>query len=178
MGVRETVLERTTGPYLSAVLKLMAFTFNRDEGLRSQLYRRHNGTTEPFDTRYQFRTADGSTNLYLTIENGRMRAGSGSVRDPHLVATFSDGFAMRTFLSPFSSADPLNLMIDNKLSFEGNMSYLSRLGLLTAMARNRKWRKALSGIEDVEAKTQRGDSMLATSQVERRRETLRCEKTP
>ncbi len=33
MGVRETVLERTTGPYLTAVLKLMAFTFNRDEGL-------------------------------------------------------------------------------------------------------------------------------------------------
>ena len=48
---------------------------------------------------------------------------------------------MRTFLSPFARSDPLNLMIENKLSFEGNMSHLSRLGHLTAMARNRGWRK-------------------------------------
>jgi pyruvate formate-lyase/glycerol dehydratase family glycyl radical enzyme len=178
MALRDTVIERTTGPYLAMVLKLMAFTFNRDAGLRSQLYRRHNGTLEPFDTRYQFRTLDGSSNLYLTIENGRMRAGSGNARDPHLIATLSDAAAMRTFLSPFSKEDPLNLMIENKLSFEGNMSYLSRLGLFTAMARNRHWRKALRGTEGVGAKTRRGDSMLATSQVEKQRETLRCEKTP
>ena len=82
MGVKETLLERTTGPYLAAVLKLMAFTFNRDAGLKSQLYRRRNGTVEPFDTRYQFRTANGATNLYLTIENGRMRAGFGPSGTP------------------------------------------------------------------------------------------------
>ncbi|MBE3110943.1 MAG: hypothetical protein IMZ46_10605, partial [Acidobacteria bacterium] len=124
MGLRETLIERTTGPYMAAVLKLMAFTFNRDAGLKSQLYRRHNGSLEPFDTRYQFRTVDDAVNLYLTIENGRMRAGSGAVREPHLVATFSDVSALRAFLSPFARSDPLNLMIENRLSFEGNMSYL------------------------------------------------------
>ena len=178
MGLRETVIERTTGPYMVAALKLMAFTFNRDAGLKSQLYRRRNGSLEPFDTRYQFRTVDGALNLYLTIENGRMRAGSGAVREPHLVATFSDVSALRAFLSPFARSDPLNLMIENRLSFEGNMSYLSRLGHLTTVARNRRWRRALSGIEGVDAKTRRGDSMLATSQVEKHRQTLRCEKTP
>jgi len=179
MGVKESLLERTTGPYLAAVLKLMAFTFNRNAGLRSQLYRRRNGTTEPFDTRYQFRTTNGAVNLYLTIEDGRMRAGAGKAQDPHLVATFSDAFALRSFLSPFARTDPLNLMIENKLSFEGNMSYLARLGHLTAMARNRGWRKTLQqGTEGVDAKTQRGDSMLATSRAEKRWETLSCEKTP
>src|SRR4030043_2072769 len=99
MGVQETVLDRTTGPYLAAVLKLMALSFNRRPDLRRELYRRHNGTLEPFDTSYQFRTADGATNLYLTIEGGRMRAGTGTVQNPHLTATCRDPAALRSFLS-------------------------------------------------------------------------------
>ena len=145
MGVREAVLERTTGPYLAVVLKLMASSFNRRPDLRRELYRRHNGTIEPFDSRYQFCTADGDTNLYLTIEGGRMRAGTGAVQEPDLVATFSDSAALRLFLSPFSRSDPLNLLLENRLSFEGNMSYLARLGHLTAVARNRRWRQTLDG---------------------------------
>jgi pyruvate formate-lyase/glycerol dehydratase family glycyl radical enzyme len=177
MGIRETVLERTTGPYLAGVLKLMAFTFNRNADLRSQLCRSHNGTTEPFDSRFQFRTEDGSTALYLTIEDGRMKAGSGSVRDPNLIAIFRDAESLRIFLSPFAKSDPLNLMVDNRLKFEGNMTYLSRLGHLTVIARNSKWRQKLAAAQVVDA-TRRGDAMLETSRAERRRETLRCEKTP
>ncbi len=62
-----------------------------------------------------------------------MRAGSGTVQTPTSIATFRDSVALRSFLSPFARTDPLNLMVDNKLSFEGNMSYLGRLGHLTAV---------------------------------------------
>ena len=176
MNAKTTLLKRTTGLYLATVLKLMAFTYNRDASLRSHLYRRRDGTEEPFDTRYQFRTVDGTVNLYLIIENGKMRAGSGVAPDPHLVASFCDALAMRAFLSPFAGGDPLNLMIENKLSFEGNMTYLSRLGHLTAMARNRRWRKALQRAASVDF-TSRGGSMLAASRTETRKETLRCAAT-
>ncbi len=177
MGVREAVLERTTGPYLASVLKLMALAFNRAADLRGELYRRHNGTLEPFDSRFQFRTEDGATNLYLTIEGGRMRAGVGRASDPHLTVTFRDTNALRTFLSPFASGDPLNLMIDNELSFEGNMTHLGRLGHLTAVVRNRDWRKTLSETNGAADVKELGDSMLEASKVEQRRETLRCEPT-
>ena len=143
MGVRETVLERTTGPYLAAVLKLMAFTFNRDEGLKSQLYRRRNGTTEPFDTRYQFRTDRRlpSISILPSRTGGCAPAPALSATLISLPLSATASPCARSF-RPFSHADPLNLMIENKLSFEGNMSYLSRLGLLTAMARNRKLAKS------------------------------------
>ncbi len=177
MGVQETVLERTTVPYLAVVLKLMALSFNRRPDLRRELYRRHNGTLEPFDSSYQFRTADGATNLYLTIEGGRMRAGAGTVPNPHLTATFRDTTALRSFLSPFARSDPLNLLLDNSLSFEGNMSYLARLGHLTAVSRHRRWRRALNGAESAETLKERGHSMLGTSRMERRRENLRCPRT-
>jgi len=178
MGVRETVLERTTSPYLAVVLKLMARAFNRGPDLRRELFRRHNGRLEPFDSSYQFRTADGATNLYLVIEGGRMRAGAGTVQNPHLIATFRDTAALRLFLSPFARSDPLNLLLDNKLSFEGNMSYLARLGHLTAVVRNRHWRQSLNGAEKAEAVEERGHSMLGTSRMEKRRETLQCAGAP
>ncbi len=175
--MRDTIAERTTGPYLATVLKLMAFNFNRSADLRRELYQRCNGLSRPFDSRFQFRTIDNAINLYLTIEGGRMRGGSGGVREPHVVATFRDAAAMRTFLSPFARSDPLNLMIDNKLSFEGNLSHLGRLGHLTAVARNRGWRKKLGAAPEAGDLAQAGDSMLAASRAERRRETLRCEPT-
>ncbi|MGD0764980.1 MAG: pyruvate formate lyase family protein [Dehalococcoidia bacterium] len=178
MTVRDTVLRRTTGPYLATVLKLMARSFNKNTDLRRELYRRHNGTLEPFDTKFQFRTADGATSLYLSIEGGRMRGGSGLVQAPDLIATFSDYTALRTFLSPFARSDPLNLMLENKLSFEGNMSYLARLGHLTAVVRNRRWRRTLDSPNGAGDPAERGDSMLGASRVEKRRETLRCERTP
>ena len=140
VGLREDVLDRTTGPYLAVVLKLMASSFNRRPDLRRELYQRHNGTLKPFDSRYQFRTADGVTNLYLTIEGRADARGTGAVHDPHLIATFRDSAALRLFFSPFSRSDPLNLLLDNRLSFEGNMSYLARLGHLTAVVRDRRWR--------------------------------------
>ncbi len=177
MAMRDTIAERTTGPYLTTVLKLMAFNFNRSADLRRELYQRRNGLSKPFDSRFQFRTIDNAINLYLTIEGGRMRGGSGVVREPHVVATFRDAAAMRTFLSPFARSDPLNLMIDNKLSFEGNLSHLGRLGHLTAVARNRGWRKKLGAAPESGDLAQAGDSMLAASRAERRRETMRCEPT-
>ena len=169
MAMRDTIAERTTGPYLATVLKLMAFNFNRSADLRRELYQRCNGLSRPFDSRFQFRTIDNAINLYLTIEGGRMRGGSGGVREPHVVATFRDAAAMRTFLSPFARSDPLNLMIDNKLSFEGNLSHLGRLGHLTAVARNRGWRKKLGAAPEAGDSAQAGDSMLAASRAERRR---------
>ncbi len=177
MGARETVLGRATGPYLATVLKLMALSFNRRPDLRRELYRRRNGTLEPFDSRYQFRTADGATNLYLAVEGGRMRAGTGVIPNPHLTATCRDPAALRSFLSPFARSDPLNLLLDNSLSFEGNMSYLSRLGHLTAVSRNRRWRRALKASETAKAVAERGRSMLETSRAERRRENLCCPRT-
>jgi hypothetical protein len=76
----------------------------------------------------------------------------------------------------FAHSD-LNLMVDNRLKFEGNMTYLSRLGHLTVIARNRKWRQKLAAMQAADA-TKRGHAMLETSRSERRWETLRCEQTP
>jgi formate C-acetyltransferase len=116
--------------------------------------------------------------VYLTIENGKMRGGIGTIKKPHLTATLKDTATLRHFFSPVRPADPLNLLLGNELAFTGNLVYLARLGHLTATFRDRKWREKPGVNAETGTAAARGGTMLGSSRAERKVARLTCRKTP
>jgi pyruvate formate-lyase/glycerol dehydratase family glycyl radical enzyme len=84
------------------------------------------GTPFTFRARFQFSTRDGRTNLHAVFADGRMRVGTGVVERPDVVVRFRGRPELRSFFTP--GADLFGFLLRNDVSFEGNLSYLSKFG--------------------------------------------------
>jgi len=153
------VLDGVTPRLAALALKAMAWSLRLRPALRGELSGEHpGGMAHDFRATFQFRTRDGRSQAWARFEGGGMRAGAGALPRasdgngdaglPHVTVTFRDESYMRRFFSPSASPDDLMCwMLEQNLTFEGNLTALSRFGHLAAAVaqggrprhRERRW---------------------------------------
>jgi formate C-acetyltransferase len=170
--------EGGTALYVSGLLKAMALSFNLDSGLKKNLYRWEGSERLPFSARLQFNTETGGSPVFITIEGGRMKAGTGLVECPDLVVTLRNAAFFRSFFSPFNPADPFTLMLANDLHTSGNLSYLSKFGHMVAVFRDRNWRERCRGNQLDAKDVETGEALLKNSLAGKKHGLLHCAATP
>jgi len=138
------VLDRLTPRLVAVALDAMEWSLRLRPALHGQLRGEHPTTKLPwaFRARFQFRTRDGRSQAWARFADGRMRSGPGALpepgrngegRCPTVTVTFRDESYMRRFFSPTSSPDDLMCwMLEQHLTFEGNLTALSKFGHLAA----------------------------------------------
>ena len=107
--------------FLEALLEAMRLGFRLAPHYRKNI--------DGFRGRYVFRSQDGAIAVSVLFENGEMIVRDEAVADTDVTVTFKDGAALFGLLL---SKDPdiFALVLDNKLSYEGNLNYILRFGFM------------------------------------------------
>lgn len=128
--VKRWMLDRTTGAIALAALNAMALGLRFKRGARKHLYGvRPDGTEVSFEGSYVFTTRDDSVAVHAVFASGRMRVGRGPLKRPSVTVRLKDKATLRKFFSP--RTDPLGMLLDNEMSFDGNLAYLARFDHLS-----------------------------------------------
>ena len=69
-------------------LKLLSLIFKVSKKIRKEIYNKETGYI--FNAKYQFKTRDNAVNVYVILENGKMRTGKGVVDDPDITVFYKD----------------------------------------------------------------------------------------
>ena len=128
--VKNWLLDQTTGAMALAALNAMALGLRLKPGAKRHLYGvRSDGTEVSFSGSYVFTTKDDDVAVHAIMQDGRMRVGRGSLARPSVTVRLRDKATLRKFFSP--STDPLTMLLDNEMSFDGNLAYLARFDHLS-----------------------------------------------
>lgn len=128
--VKTWMLDQTTGALALAALNAMALGLRFKPGASEHLYGvLSDGTRLPFTGRYVFTTSDGDVAVHAIMAGGRMRVGRGTLERPSVTVRLRDKATLRKFFSP--RTDPLGMLLDNEMSFDGNLAYLARFDHLS-----------------------------------------------
>lgn len=117
-GALEGFLE---GALIRAVLKFMSIClcFNRD----------YHKNIENFDAVYQFTNKKGDFYAVATFKKGKMKVTSKKAKNPTFSLIFKDDESLRKLL--FSgSLDILDAMLNQDVSFKGNINYLNKFAYM------------------------------------------------
>ncbi len=115
-------------------LGLLDIVFTRRR-LRKEIYNEKTGFI--FNAKYQFTTRDGGFNLKLIFDNGKITAEEGIVDDPNIKIIYKDKATLAETWDK-SADETLEYLLDNSMSFEGNMAYLTKFSYLTTLATGAK----------------------------------------
>ncbi len=139
--------DRTTAPVALAKLEVMAALFNHLPALRHHLRDRHpTGVPFVFDASLEFVSWDGRRGLHLVFGDGKMRVRRGPAARADTTVRFRSPEQMRTF---FAGGDTMNMLLDNTLKLEGNMSVLFKFAhMSTVIAQKGKPRAASASLHD------------------------------
>lgn len=135
-GVKESlgtarvwIKERVTLPMIRAKLFAVASMVNYRPSLRHHLSDEHPlGVPIDFAARLQYLTWDRREGVHVIIEAGKMRVGDGPIEGADVTARFKTLEAMRDFFDP--DFNQLDIIINNDVALEGNMTTLSKFGHL------------------------------------------------
>ena len=132
-------------PRLAALgLWAMSLSCRLRPSLRGQLETRHpGGWSFQFKAVFCFTTRDGRAQAWARFAEGRMHSGSGAPpRSPDVTVIFRDEGYMRRFFAPSGDADLFGWLLDQHMSFEGNLVALAKFGqIASAVATGGKPRK-------------------------------------
>ena len=126
----QPVLDRLTPILVSGALRVLAMSLNLRPSLKRLLIGEHpSGARRSFDAVFQFSTLDERVLVQAIFASGRMRVKGGRAKSPDLHVRFRAAEHMRAFFAP--GGDPMNMLLDNSIVFEGNLAYLSRFAHIT-----------------------------------------------
>ena len=111
-------------------LNLLAMVFDTRRKMRREINNEKTGFI--FNAKYQFKTRDGSLNLYLIFENGKMTVGDGTIDDPNVTIYYKDKETL-AMLYDKSAEESLNYLLTNEMGYTGNMSYLTKFSYMTSL---------------------------------------------
>ena len=122
--------DRLTPALVTTKLAALAAMLNYRPSLRHHLRDVHPVVgPHAFRARMQFLTWDGRSGAHAIFEGGKMRAGTGPVDSPDLTVRFKGLEEMRRF---FAGADTFEMLLDNRVVIEGNLSHLFKFGHISA----------------------------------------------
>jgi formate C-acetyltransferase len=90
-----------------------------------------------FNAKYQFSTRDGEFDFYLIFDNGEISTGEGKVEDPIITIFYKDKATLAETWNK-SADETLEYLLDNRMSYKGNMTYLTKFSYLTTVATGAK----------------------------------------
>jgi pyruvate formate-lyase/glycerol dehydratase family glycyl radical enzyme len=129
------MLDQTTGAIARAALEVMALGLRFKPGARQHLYGvRPDGTSHPFEGSYVFATRDETVAVHAVFSGGHMRVGRGRLDRPSVTVRLRDKATLRKFFDP--RTDPLTMLLDNEMSFDGNLAYLARFDHLSKVLKH------------------------------------------
>ncbi|HUU03748.1 MAG TPA: pyruvate formate lyase family protein [Myxococcota bacterium] len=121
------ISSRLTPALVTTKLRGLALMLNHRPAFRHHLTDTHPvGVPFSFEARFLFTLDNGATAAHAIFEGGKMKVGSGPIDKADLTVRFRGLDVMRTFFT--AGADTLGMLLDNSLSFEGNLSYLLKFG--------------------------------------------------
>ena len=115
-------------------LNLLGIVFTRKR-LRKEIYNEKTGYI--FNAKYQFSTRDGEFNLNLIFENGNITVAEGKIDNPNITIFYKDKKTLAKTWDK-SADETLEYLLTNEMSFEGNMTYLTKFSNITSIATGAK----------------------------------------
>lgn len=124
--LRRQIEEEVTDELLGVLLWCLGLAFAFSRGFRKNI--------DGFDGRYVFAadpSGSGSRVAESVIfQNGRMLRDDDAVDDYHVKVSFADPEALRRYLLS-TEQDILDLMLENKVTVEGNVNYVYKFLFMT-----------------------------------------------
>ncbi len=115
-------------------MQLLNVVFTRKR-MRREIYNEKTGFI--FNAKYQFTTRNGDFNLYLIFKDGNIKADEGIIEDPNITIIYKDKETLAETWNK-SAEETLEYLLDNSMSFKGNMTYLTKFSHLTSIAMGAK----------------------------------------
>ncbi len=115
-------------------LSLLNVVFSRKR-LKKEIYNEKTGFI--FNAKYQFSTRDGGFNFYVVFNNGEITTGEGKIEDPNITIFYKDKATLAETWNK-SADETLEYLLDNSMSYKGNMCYLTKFSYLTTIATGAK----------------------------------------
>lgn len=113
-----------------ASLSLLNVVFSRKR-LRKEIFDEKTGYN--YKAKYQFATRDGDFNFYLVFKDGEISTGEGLIDNPNIKIIYKDKQTLAETWNK-SADETLEYLLDNSMSFDGNMCYLTKFSYLTSVA--------------------------------------------
>ena len=109
---------------LELLLRLMSMRFLIDPEFRRNI--------EGYEVSYMFRSKDSSILTSAIFHRGRMKVRTGGIDDPDIEVVFKDAKALKDFLFARTDEerDLIAAILDNEVSYVGNVNYLSKLAFM------------------------------------------------
>lgn len=115
-------------------LSLLDVIFSRKR-YRKEIVNEDTGYT--FNAKYQFSTRDGKFDFYLVFNEGEITTGEGKIDDPNITIFYKNRATLAETWNK-SADETLEYLLDNRMSYKGNMSYLTKFSYLTSVATGAK----------------------------------------
>ena len=122
-------------PWLASLaLRGIGLSCRLRPSLRGGLKGQHpSGVPFHFDASFHFTTRDSRSQSWARFSQGKMTAGSGPpAEEADVKVIFRDESYQRRFFSPSGGADLFGWMLDQHLTFDGNLVALAKFGLIAA----------------------------------------------
>ncbi len=127
------LLDQATPAIVTAKLSAMAVALRFKSSLRCHLADVHPiAGAHDFRATIEFVTLNGDAAVHATFGAGEMSVHAGGASGADLTVRFRDRENMRAF---FAGKDTLDMLVDNTLTFEGNLSCLLKFGHMSMSVR-------------------------------------------
>ena len=129
-----SLMDRITPRLASLGLWAMSISCRLRPSLRGQLESVHpNGQRFQFEALFCFTTRDGDTQAWARFAGGRMTVGAGPPAEPaDVTVILRDAGYMRRFFSPRGDADMFGWLLDQNMTFDGNLAALAKFGQIAS----------------------------------------------
>lgn len=107
--------------FLELLLRVMKLALIVDPEFRRNI--------EGYEVRYLFRSRDGKIVTSAIFADGRMQVRTGAIANPDITVVFRDNRALKEFLFT-ERPDLIGAIVDNEVSYEGNLNYLGKLAYM------------------------------------------------
>lgn len=125
----DRVNEMLTPALLGLVFKGMGLKARFDKNFRNDFTQDVGNGPEPWEARMVFKTRDGKVVRHIIFEHGKIKSGKGMLEKPDATFIFHDISAMKKMLTA-TPAESMEMLLRNKLTFDGNMSIVARISFL------------------------------------------------
>ncbi len=143
-----SLMDRITPRLASLGLWAMSMSCRLRPALRGQLSSTHPGGQRfEFEALFCFTTRDGATQAWARFAGGRMTVGAGPPPEPaDVTVCLRDASYMRRFFAPGGDADLFGWLLDQNMTFDGNLAALAKFGqIASAVATGGKPRRRPAG---------------------------------
>ncbi|MCP4404932.1 MAG: hypothetical protein GY801_47475 [bacterium] len=119
--LRKDIEDDLLDDFLDVLLRIMKLTFWFDRDFRKNI--------KGFNARYAFRSADREIAASAIFKQGKMEVKHQEIHDTNATVIFKNGKSLYEFLL-LGDPDVFAFVLDNKLSFEGNLNYILKFAYM------------------------------------------------